>query len=214
MKKLFSICLLCLFFIGTFLTVNALSSYEKFIPDSFTYDINVTYPFYSYGELYNISDVVVSGTVISIGDASWSTKDSNAPNGIVFIEGTDENGPYIEYSINLSPNEVIYTDFVFYADDVYKGNLKENELIVRSFGGTVDGFTMKFDSSLDSSNYQKGDQILLFLMEDIGITKDLGSKHYTIVTPRGQLISENGIFINENGEKLSINDLIPAQLNG
>ncbi|WP_316557942.1 hypothetical protein [Methanimicrococcus hongohii] len=197
--------LLGLLLIGTALSVNAFSTNEK-LPFEFVHEINVSYPQYSYEDLYEKSDLIIYGSITS-NISMWSTPDSKMPSGIKFIPGKDEYGEYIEYYIDLNDDEIIYTDFIFKVDKAFKGNLEDNEIIVRSFGGTVDNFTIQMNGGSNFTNYKEGDKILLYLIKDKGSTKDIGHSHYTILTPKGQLIPYGDMYINGYDEKITLKEM-------
>lgn len=152
-----------------------------------------TYPYYTYEELTEKSDLIVVGSIIQKEKAKWSTKDGKQPDGIQIKESINEHGDKVfDYYVNISEGETIYTDMVFLVETAYKGELTSKEIIIRSFGGTVGSFQM--DDLLNPDDFNEKEKMMLYLVKDDGSTKDIGAEHY-VVLPGGKPTSEDNVFI-------------------
>ncbi|MDR2944284.1 MAG: hypothetical protein LBU81_04280 [Methanosarcinales archaeon] len=210
--KYFSLGLFSILFILGIITMpNFISSYSNSIESVAPYDLLIhnLYPYLTYDELMECSDIIVSGQVVSISESKWSTPDGKQPDGVIITEKVDENGePCIDFLIDLKENEFIYTDIIFKVNTIYMGDLKENEIVVRFLTGTVDNLRMSDESGLDIQNYKEGGNYLFFLSNHRTYGGEKIPNCYSINTPRGALINTNPEnFINFDGEKFDPNVL-------
>ncbi|WNY25880.1 hypothetical protein [Methanolapillus millepedarum] len=123
-----------------------------------------TYSPYSYSELSEKSDAVISGVVI------------NATDSVSMKNISQNNTSFQDYISGGSS----YSDLTILVNECYLGGSSISDfVIVRVFD----------DRSY--KNYRWGDEFVLYLIEDPGVTKDIGPKHYLIMTPMGQIRCEN-----------------------
>jgi len=214
--------------IGVFLIMGSAAALNIGFNNSNSFDatshellIHNLYPYYTYDELMEYSDIVVSGQISSISESKWSTLDGKQPEGIVIKERIDENGePCTDYIINLKEDEFIYTDVVLKVNSIYKGEIKEDEIIVRLLSGTVNGMRISENPGLDIKGYDEKGNYLFFLSKHKTYDGEEISNCYSINTPRGALIKQTNAFrldlrnqneksidesfINFDGEKLDL----------
>ena len=69
---------------------------------------------------------------------------------------------------------VIFTDTEIVVDDVWKGALADNRVVVRTLGGAVDGIELKVDGSPTLAG---GERVVLFLVENDGVFTPWGMKY-------------------------------------
>ena len=163
------------------------------------------YPYYTYDELQDGSPFIVSGQIISISESKWSTSDGKKPKGIVITRGEDESGPYTEYNIDIKRDEFVYTDVVLKINTIYKGDLNEEEIVVRFLTGTADNWRMSDEPGLDIQSYEEGKTYLFFLAPHETYLEGKVPNHYRVLTPRGALMEQQSfsanminIFMNQN----------------
>lgn len=162
---------------------------------------NASYPYYSYEELTEKSDLIVVGKIIRKETPKWSTKDGKQPAGFRIEESLNEHGDkVIDYYTNHSPEETIYTDMVYLIGKSYKGEPDSDKIIIRSFGGTIGSFHLNDIDFLNPEDFKEQETILLYLVKDGGSTKDVGSEHY-VVLPGGKLTFSDDVFIDQYGNK-------------
>jgi len=166
-----------------------------------------TYPYYSYEELTEKSDLIVVGKITYKEDAKWSTKDEKQPKKIRTEVSTNKHGDKVyDYYVDILPEETIYTDMVFSVETIYKGKLESKDIIIRSFGGTVGSF--KMEDILNPDDFSKDEKTILYLVKDDGSTKNIGPEHY-VVLPGGKLTEKDDVYINTFfGEKVDLKDII------
>jgi hypothetical protein len=163
-----------------------------------------SYPYYSYEELRDGCSLVVSGQVISISEHKWYTPSGEKPAGVFTEEGVDENGPYTIIHNDLKRDEFGYTDFVLKVNTVYRGDLEEDEIVIR----LIDSRGMGNEPSLSIRSYKEGDVYLLFLGQHITPDGENVPNHYCIITPRGSLRKQENssanpeIFVNFYGDQV------------
>ena len=158
--------------------------------------IHALYPYYTYDELQDGTDLMVSGQIISISESKWSTPDGKQPEDIVITEGTNEKGEsYVNIKMNPLMKEYIYTDAVLKIDTVYSGDLKEDEIVVRFLTGTVGELRGSDEPGLDIRSYEKGGTYLFFLGQHITHDGEKVPNHYCIITPRGALMKPQTPFL-------------------
>lgn len=103
-----------------------------------------------------------------------------------------KNSKYVE------EEDYIFTDVVIIPDQVLKGDIKENEIVVRINGGKVR--SEKVYSNM-KSEFIKGKTSLLFLR-----TSD--EDFYNLINDKSQFLEiENNIFRDELGNKYSLEDI-------
>ena len=155
---------------------------------------NVSYPYYDYENLTGRSDLIVIGSTVRAEDPEWSTKDGRQPAGVRIVESVNEHGDKVyEYYNYHEPDEVIYTDIVFSVSDVLKGDIDSDEIVIRSFGGTIGFFRM--EDIFNPEDFAIGEKTMLYLVKDNGSIKDVGPEHY-VVLPCGKLDPEGDGFVN------------------
>ncbi|WP_338102233.1 hypothetical protein [Methanolapillus millepedarum] len=214
MKKsqLIIVSLCFLFLLGVFLVsgLSQISSSEIELPPIATMSSNGTFPYYSYEELSTESDLIILGKVVKKEDAKWGTPTGEQPEGVKVVESKNIHGDMVvDYYMNLSPGEGIYTDITISVEKCYKGNLEPKEVVVRSFGGTVGSFEMNYGENINPQDFREGDELLLYLIEDEAIsTKDIGSKHYVFLSPMGKLYLKDNMFYAHTNEKLDEESLL------
>jgi len=187
--------------------------------------IHYLYPYYTYDELQDGTNLMVSGQIISISESKWSTPNGKKPEGIVTTEKVDESGKtYIEIKIDPKYDEYVYTDAVLKINTVYSGDLTEDEIVVRFFTGTADNWRMTNEPGLDIRSYEVGGNYLFFLGQHITRDGEDVPNHYCIITPRGALIEQQipslrsfmntnqGNFVNFDGEQLNPESFLLEQV--
>jgi hypothetical protein len=103
-----------------------------------------------------------------------------------------KNSKYVE------EENYIFTDVVIIPDQVLKGDIKGNEIVLRINGGKVR--SEKVYSNMESE-FIKGKTSLLFLRKD-------NEGFYNLVNDKSQFLEiENNIFRDELGNKYSLEDI-------
>ena len=187
-------------------TVNATEFTEDGYP-IFLITYGGTLPCYTPDELIEKSDYVVVGKIIQKDTTKWScTVDGSQPAGVHVDVLLNEHGDkvfyYSEDGIHF-PEDTIYTDMIFLVEQSYKGSFSSQEIIIRSFSGTVGAFRME-TGDLNVEDYNIGERMMLFLRIDDGSTKDVGPEHY-IVFPCGTYYPEDedgDVFLSPDDEKV------------
>ena len=161
---------------------------------------------YTYDELQDKSSLIVSGKMISISESKWSTPDGKMPEGFGIIEVVNETGRYRINNATLEGNLYIYTDTVLKVETIYKGDLKEDEIVVRFFTGITDDWRSSDEPGLDIQDYEEGDTYLFFLLP---LSEEFPN-HYGVFTPRGALMKQESspisrILMNQNQEETFVN---------
>ncbi|WNY27592.1 matrixin family metalloprotease [Methanolapillus ohkumae] len=147
--------------------------------------ITFTYQPISKEDLANNADLIVRGKVINVLPAYWNTDDGFAP--------SDKYG-------EESQKYEIYHDVVIEINEIYKGKTENKTVIFRQIGGAVDN-TIRIN--LDSINYQKNDDVILYLYKDIENTKVSKSEFYFAYPVQGELlVLDNDTIVNSYGEKV------------
>ncbi|WNY26449.1 hypothetical protein [Methanolapillus ohkumae] len=154
------------------------------------------------------SDLIVSGTIVNIQNPKWSTEDEKQPEGVVVEEVMKEGKKYVYYSFDLKEGETIYTDIIFSVEKCYKGEVKSQEITIRSFGGTINGLKMNDAETLNPENFKEGDKLLLYLIEDNGTTGHIGPEHYVFLAPLGKLTYKHESLIDIEGKKVNIDEIL------
>ena len=174
-----------------------------------------SYKYYTYDELQDMSFIIVSGRIISISESKWSTPDGKKPEGFGIIKIEDENGTYLLNNAILTWNEFIYTDAVFKIETVYKGDLEEDEIVVRFLTGIADGWRSSDAPGIDIQSYEEGETCLFFLIPHETYLEGKVPNHYRILSPRGALKQESSplnqdqeTFMNFYGEQFTPKILI------
>jgi len=140
------------------------------------------YTRYTPEKLMKVSDLVISGKVVSFSESKWSTPDGQKPEHVVATPEFDENGKFIGIGIR-SPDrgEYIYTYMDVQVDTIYKGKFNSEIITLWLPSGTVGEYRMSGGGGgRDVRNYNEGDDILLFLKSDGNKTDD----SYYIPTPQ------------------------------
>ena len=197
---------------------------ESKITETEPYDIkhiptHNIYPYYTYDELQEGSPIIASGQIISISESKWSTSDGKKPESVNVTEEVDENGTlHIIEKYDLNWDEYIYTDAVFKIETIYKGDLKEDEIVVRFLTGIADGWRISETAGLDIQSYEEGETYLFFLTPYITRHEGKIPNHYRVVTPRGALMKQESAtgltnqnqetFVNFDGEQFTPKILI------
>jgi len=140
----------------------------------------------TYDELQDKCSIIVSGKIISISESIWSTPDGKKPEGFGIIKVVNESGTYLINNASFMGDVYIYTDVVFELETIYKGDLKEDEIVVRFFTGISDGWRSSDEPGLDIQSYEEGKTYLFFLAPLRGDFPN----HYGIIAPRGALIKQ------------------------
>lgn len=119
---------------------------------------------YSHKELSNHSDMILMGTVKKTLQSKWNT-----------IDGKQPNKPLNE----LIPGvDVIYTDTIINVDKYLKNPQSSQEVIIRTFGGTVGNVTIK---SEDDPSFEPGEKVFLYLSKDTSpYTANFGPDHFMV----------------------------------
>ena len=185
---------------------NNLSSTDS--ADPYELQIHALYPYYTYDELQDGTNLMVSGQIISISESNWSTPDGKQPEDIVITEKMNDRGEsYVNIKMNPDIRDYIYTDAVLKVDTVYSGDLKEEEIVVRFLTGTVDKLRRSDEPGLDIRNYEEGKTYLFFLGQHITLDGEDVPNHYCIITPRGALMEQQspspGSFMNTKQDFLN-----------
>jgi len=104
----------------------------------------------------------------------------------------------IKDSKYIEEENYVYTDIVIKPDEVLKGDINENEIILRINGGKVKS---KNVYSNMESEFIKGKTSLLFLRKD-------NEGFYNLVGDKSQFLEiEDNIFIDQLGNKYSLEDI-------
>lgn len=104
----------------------------------------------------------------------------------------------IKGSKYIEEKDYIYTDIVIKPKEVLRGDINENEIILRINGGKVKSH--KVYSNMESE-FIKGETILLFLRKD-------EEGFYNLISDKSQFLEiENNIFIDELGNEYSLEDI-------
>jgi len=156
-----------------------------------------SYPYYSYEELRDGCSLVVSGQVISISESKWSTPDGKRPENLITEEVNEDGTPRTIYNLYLEWDEYIYTDAVFKIEAVYKGDLIEDEIVVRFLTGTADDWSISDSAGLDIQSYEEGKTYLFFLVPCVTYAEGKIPNHYRVVTPRGALMKQESSPLNQ-----------------
>ena len=123
---------------------------------------------------------IVEGTVSNISRTMWSTPDGKKPE-------------------KIHVSSITYCDMTVIVTQVYKGEQKNTELLVRMYGGTDSGITFPGNPSKE---FKEGDTVLLYLIEDNSIyNAENKSDHMTLVGfEQGAMRVQNGMATNVHGE--------------
>jgi len=184
-------------------TVNAVEFTEDGYP-IYLITYGGSMPYYTYEDLIERSDLVAVGHIVRKEEAKWScTEDGKQPEGVQVKESINGQGDKVfDYSLEgvTFPPDTIYTDMVFLIEKSYKGDPDSQEIIIRSFSGTVGAFRMN-DGGLNAQDYKEGEEMMLFLRKDSGSTKDIGPEHYVVLSC-GVFFPQEGVFMNSFDEKV------------
>jgi len=164
-----------------------------------------TFPRHTLTELIGKNDLVVSGKILYALESRWSTPDGKQPEGIHMTERVDENGETtVDFAIDLKIDEFIYTDILFQVDTVHKGNLEEDEIMIRLPSGTAGELKSMASPGHNVEDYKEGDEVIFFLRKYNDGNED--SNCYYLPTPQGAFIrqtdGEIDVFINFENEEL------------
>ena len=118
--------------------------------------------FKSLEDLIQQSDLIVHGTISTANPARWNTPDGTLPNTVTLD--------------TISADFIIYTDMVFEPKAVLQGNVPNDQLIIRTFGGSVG----KDQMTIDAEELKPGTEYVIFLAKDTGSTAQLGPEHYLV----------------------------------
>ncbi|MDV0447384.1 hypothetical protein MsAg5_12710 [Methanosarcinaceae archaeon Ag5] len=163
--------------------------------DGIELHINPTIVPMSEEEMTEKATLIVSATVKQNMPARWDTQDGSDPSSRT--ESMFSTNGYL-----------IFQDTLIEVEEVHKGELPEgdNQIYVRQSGGAVNDVEMINEYTV---NYQKDQQVLLYLFEDTGTRSyGLGPEHYFAYPGKGQLFitdeneAVNGIGNNVNTEEL------------
>ncbi|MCL2863785.1 MAG: hypothetical protein FWE54_06915 [Methanimicrococcus sp.] len=167
-----------------------------------------SYPYYTYEELTEKSDLVVMGHFVSFDKARWSTPDGKMPSGSKVTTIIDEDGnEYYEVRLNIV-DEVIYTDSAFLIDEHIKGKTDSDTIIVRFFSGEVEISSAR-GKGLNAKDYEVDEPVILYLEHQ----KNGDESYYTILTPRGALFVDGNILTNVYDEKTTL-ESVKSYANG
>ncbi|MDV0447368.1 hypothetical protein MsAg5_12540 [Methanosarcinaceae archaeon Ag5] len=153
-----------------------------------TVSIYFDYSDYSYAELSNKSDVVLSGVVIDVGEP------------VLAQTGLKGNIFYQDY---ISDGNA-YTDLTVLVNECYQGGDNISDFVTVRI----------FDNHFYNEEYKWGDNFVFFLIEDPGITKKIGPDHYLIMTPMGQINRQSDPWVNALDEPVTFEELYQSLPNG
>ncbi|WP_110515380.1 hypothetical protein [Herpetosiphon llansteffanensis] len=139
-------------------TIAVLEERESIIISS-----HATMEFKSLEDLIQQSDLIVHGAVSTATPARWNTPDGTLPHTVTLD--------------TISANFIIYTDMVFEPKAILKGNVPNDQLIVRTFGGSVG----KDHMTIDAEELKPSTEYVIFLAKDTGSTAQLGPRHYLVL---------------------------------
>lgn len=146
--------------LAVFLTgVNIFVSNHKAISDNNVSKIiqSASYPKFDLPDLVSYSQVIVTGVVEKIGQPMWNNRDNKKPD-------------------TITGSDTIYRDVTIKVSNVEKGSIKGDKVIVRLFGGTVDGFIIDNTSQPELT---EGMEIVSFLIPDsTPYNKEKSADHY------------------------------------
>jgi hypothetical protein len=137
----------------------------------------------SLDDLITQADLIIIGRVNTVYPSRWNT-----PNGKLSKETTVET---------ISPEMVIFTDTDFQIDKILKGKVEQPKVRVRTFGGEVEQDRMIIDAE---PSLVGGQDYLLFLFNDTGLTADIDSEHFLV------LGAIQGVYQIHDGKAVSVND--------
>ena len=141
--------------------------------------VSLQYIPFSNEELIEQSDLIVRGTIQAALPAEWATNDGTAP----------------KYKYVKDPySYAMYHDVVVKVDEVFKGSA-DDEIVIRQTGGSVDGTAI---IDMDSINYLKGDEAILYLKEGAHST-DL-FPYYIAIPVQGELLVIDEECVNPYGQ--------------
>jgi len=148
--------------------------------------IDILYLYMDDNQMIDNSDLIIRGHVKEISSPWWNTSDGKTP-------ATDEMFSYC-----------LLHDVVITVDEIYKGEIKEKEIVVRQMGGSLDNV----HQTVSDPQYYKGEEVILYLIE--GKSNTATQKCYYQINERAQLfIVEDNLAVNGIGETLNIqNDVL------
>lgn len=154
--------------------------------DSNTINISASYRMFDQELLVNESEIAVKGTIEKVLDQKWNTSNNKKP--------TDIKG-----------DDMIYRDIILKVSEVFKGNIGVDEkIIMRTFGGTVDNFTVQFDPQI---NFLKGEEVIVFLSnDDTPYNKQKTKDHYKILGGLQGIYRISGDDVQNIHEKLNMEE--------
>ena len=155
-----------------------------------TYDIDrrieMCYEHINDSELIDRSDLVIKGRVKEIPPTEWTTADGR---------------PLSQDNIQDVNILHLFHSVIVEVDEVYKGELKTDEIIIHKSGGTSDNIRI----TTSNPDYREDDEVILYLREKID-----GSGVY-VQTHDGSsqiFVIDEDLGINGKGEKINIPELI------
>jgi hypothetical protein len=115
-------------------------------------------------DLITKADIISIGKVETIYPSRWNTLDGRLTRGTT--------------AKNISPNLIILTDVSFQMSQIIKGDIKQNVIRIRMFGGQVEQDRMIVE---EQPSLKVGEIYLLFLMHDTGSTANINQGHYLVL---------------------------------
>lgn len=131
---------------------------------------------YAIDELIKKSDFIITGYVVRVNEPKWNNNENKQPN-------------------NINDDDVIYKDYIIKIENLVKGmDYSINEVKLRSFEGTINGFTIEDNSQIVLN---PNDKITVFLEKDKSRFNKKKQMDYFV--PVGD---KQGVFL-YNDEKIS-----------
>lgn len=148
--------------------------------------MHIDYPIYKLNKLVKKSEVIIKGVVEEISEAKWNNKDNKQPK-------------------NISNKDVIYKDYFIKISQIFKGNIKENEILkLRSFEGEINGFTIEDNNQIVLEN---GQEIVAFLNKDTSNYNREKSQDYYV--PYGE---KQGVYLLNESKIKNINEELDVDI--
>lgn len=137
-------------------------------------DIHNSHPFYDLEDLTNKADLIVRGVVNDITKDKWNNKENRKPK-------------------KLTGDDIIYKDNLIKVNKVLKNTSNSsniNDVKVRTYSGTVEGFIMSDDSQYA---FNKGEEVILFLQVDDSVyNEDKSTAHFVVIGGLQGVYKSNG----------------------
>ena len=150
----------------------------------FEMTMTILYEPFTDSEMIDRSDLIIEGRVKEILPTQWTTR----------------RGRTLSLSnINDIDTTTLSHYIVVEVDEIYKGELKTDAILIRKMGGTFDN--IKLTTSVP--DYCEDEKVILYLVEE-GID-DFGSVFYTQTNEKSQIfVVDDNLGVNGLGQKINI----------